>query len=107
LRFPPFFHSYSSLTQSASHATPTDYASDNIQTKAQGTVEETAHHLPTPRRISHAWQGASDNWNRAKWHFQEVRRHLPKNRQHASSQAQKTAICGGNADSNTIITATQ
>jgi murein DD-endopeptidase MepM/ murein hydrolase activator NlpD len=73
-------------TQSARHASPAEYANDSVQHTAQDITRETVHHLPNPR------QKAAENWNRAKGHFQEVKRQMPKERQRAAEQALKTAV---------------
>jgi len=72
-------------TQNPRHASPTEYASESIQDKAQGAARETVYHLSNPR------QKARDNLNRAKEHFREVKSQMPRERQRAAEQAQKTA----------------
>jgi len=72
-------------TREPRHATPTEYASDNITSTTQGAARETVHHVPNPVRK------ARDNLDRARGHFQEVKRQTPKERQRAAEQAQKTA----------------
>ena len=72
-------------TQESRHASPAEYASDNVQGTAQGAAREIAH-LPNPVRK------AGDNLDRAKGHFEDVRRQMPKARQQAAEQAQKTAV---------------
>ena len=69
-------------TQNSRHDSPTEYASDSVQ----NTARETVYHLPNPARKAH------ENINRAKGHFQEVRRQAPKERQRAAEQAQQTAV---------------
>ncbi len=64
---------------------PSEYAVDSIQDKAQGAVSDAVHRLPNPRTE------ARENISRAKGHFQEVKRQLPKERQRTAEQAQKTA----------------
>ncbi len=73
-------------TQSPSHATPAEYASDNIQGKVQDAARETVYHSPNPR------QKAQENWNRAKGHFEDVKRNMPGERKRAAEQAQKAAV---------------
>ena len=72
-------------TREPSHASPTDYATDNVQRTAQGAVREAAH-CPNPVRK------ASDNIERAKGHFDEVKRQMPKARQDAAEQARQSAV---------------
>ena len=72
-------------TQNAQHATPAEYASENIQDTAQSAARDTAHYFSNPR------QKARDNLNKAKGHFEEVKHNMPKERQRAAEQAQKTA----------------
>jgi hypothetical protein len=77
-------------TQSPSNDSPTDYASSNIESTAQGVAREGVHILKNP------WQKARENWNRAKGHFQEVKRNLPKERRRAANEDQKTARTANN-----------
>lgn len=64
---------------------PSGYAVQSIQDKAQGAVSDAVHRLPNPRTE------ARENIYRAKGHFQEVKRQLPKERQRTAEQTQKTA----------------
>ena len=77
---------YAEETREPHNASPTDYAVDTIQDKTQGAAQNTAHHLPNPR------VKARENMERAKGHFQEVKRQLPQERRAAADQAQKTAV---------------
>ena len=72
-------------TQNSQHASPTDYASGNIQDTAQNAAEEAVYHLPNPRKE------ASKSFENAKRHFREAKRQLPKERKQAAEQAQKAA----------------
>ena len=71
-------------TQSGRYDSPTEYATGHVQE----TVRETVYYAPTPLPLPKA----SQSWNRAKEHFQEVKRNQPKERQRAAEQAQKIAI---------------
>lgn len=64
---------------------PSEYAVQSIQDKAQGAASDAVHRLPNPRTE------ARENISRAKGHFQEVKRQTPKERQRTAEQAQKTA----------------
>ena len=59
-------------TQTSRHASPSEYATDNVSNTAQGAARETVHHLPNPVTK------ARDNLDRAGRHFQEVKRQMPK-----------------------------
>ena len=72
-------------THDPHHATPTDYATNSIQDKAQGVARGTVRHIPNPRKK------IRENLDRAKGHFQEAKRNLPSERKHAAKQAQKTS----------------
>jgi lipopolysaccharide export LptBFGC system permease protein LptF len=71
-------------TREPRSGSPTEYAVDSIQDKAQGAVSKAAH-LPNPQAK------ARENISRAKGHFQEVKRQTPKERQRTAEQAQKNA----------------
>lgn len=71
-------------TREPRSGSPTEYAVDSIQDKAQGAVSKAAH-LPNPQAK------ARENISRTKGHFQEVKRQAPKERQRTAEQAQKTA----------------
>ena len=73
-------------SQNPSHATPSEYASENLQSTAQGVIHETVYHLPNSR------EKAAKNWNSAKNHFQEVKNQFPKERRTAANLSQKAAV---------------
>jgi hypothetical protein len=77
-------------TQDPRHASPTDYASGNIQSTAQSAAREGVHILKNPR------QKARASLDRAKGHFQEVKRNLPKKRRRAADEAQNMARTANN-----------
>jgi cell wall-associated NlpC family hydrolase len=81
-------------TQDPRHASPTDYASGKIQSTAQGAAREGVHILKNPR------QKAQTSLDRAKGHFQEVKRNLPKERRRVADEAQKTARTANNTSDN-------
>jgi len=62
---------------------PSEYAVQSIQDKAQGAASKAAH-------LSNPQAKARENISRAKGHFQEVRSQRPKERQRTAEQAQKT-----------------
>ena len=68
-------------TQKSQYNSPTEYATGSVQDKAQ----ETVRHLSSYRIKTRG------NMERAKIHFQEVRRQFPQERQRVAEQAQKTA----------------
>jgi hypothetical protein len=72
-------------TRGPRSSSPSGYAIDNIQDKTQGAALGTALRLPNPR------QKDVENMERARSHFQEAKRQLPKERRLAAEQAQKTA----------------
>ena len=72
-------------TQKSRYDSPTEYAGDKVQSTAQGVAREIAH-SPNPVRK------ARDNLDRAKEHFGEVKRQMPKERQRVAEQAQKMAV---------------
>lgn len=72
-------------TQNPHHNSSADYASSNIQGTAQGAVRKTVQHFSNPRKKVH------ENLDRAKGHFQEVKRQMPKERQRTTEQAHQTA----------------
>ena len=72
-------------TQNPQDASPTDYAVERLQEKAQAVAQKTVNHLSNPR------QKARNNVERAKKHFQDVQSQLPFERRHAAEQAQKIA----------------
>ncbi|SBW00873.1 conserved hypothetical protein [uncultured Eubacteriales bacterium] len=63
---------------------PSEYAVQSIQDKAQSAVSKAAH-------LSNPQAKARENISRAKGYFQEVRSQHPKERQRTAEQAQKTA----------------
>lgn len=71
-------------TREPRSGSPTEYAVDSIEDKAQGAVSKTAH-------LSNPQAKARENISRAEGHFQEVRSQHPKERQRTAEQAQKTA----------------
>ena len=72
-------------TQKPHNASPAEYASENVQSAAQGAAREITRHLKNPR------EKARRDLGRAKGHFQEAKRQLLKERQRAAEQAKKTA----------------
>ena len=72
-------------TQNPRNASPSEYAVDSVQDKTQGAAGETVYHVPNPLK------NTRNSAERAKAHFQEVKRQLPKERQRAAEQTQKTA----------------
>ncbi|GHU80494.1 hypothetical protein FACS1894191_5890 [Clostridia bacterium] len=78
-------------TQSPRDISPTDYASERVQTTAQGAAREGVRLMKNPR------QKARENWSHAKGHFQEAKRNLPKERRRAADEAQKTARTANDA----------
>jgi len=65
---------------------PSEYAIQSIQDKAQGAVSDAVHHhFPNPLTK------ARENISRAKGHFQEVRNRHPNERRRTAEQTQKTA----------------
>ncbi|MDR1321147.1 MAG: CHAP domain-containing protein [Gracilibacteraceae bacterium] len=73
-------------THDPRHASPAEYAADNVQSTAQGAVWEIARNPLNPR------QKAREHWNNAKGQFREVKRQLPKERRAAAEQASRAAV---------------
>ena len=71
-------------TRDPRSGSPSEYAVDNIQNKAQSAVSKAAH-------LSNSQAKARENISRAKGHFQEVRSQQPKERQRTAEQAEKAA----------------
>ena len=72
-------------SQDTHSASPTGYAINTVTEKTEGAAGAAASRLPNPR------MKAMENIQRAKSHFEEVRRLLPQERRHAAEQAQKAA----------------
>ena len=73
-------------TQYSRHASPSEYATNNVQETARNVSRRAANHLPNPLKK------ARETIKHTKEHFQEVRRQLPKERLRVAEQAQNTAI---------------
>jgi hypothetical protein len=63
---------------------PTEYAVQSIEDKAQGAASGAAHLPNSPAKVR-------ENLSRVQDHFQEVKSQFPKERSRAAEQAQKTA----------------
>ena len=72
-------------TRESHSASPHDYAIESVQNKTQGAAQSTIQRLPNPRKK------AVQNMERAKGHFQEVKRQQPAERKRAAQEAQKNA----------------
>ena len=72
-------------TREQQSASPSDYAIDSIQDKAQGAAQNAIQHFPDPR------EKISKNIERTKSNLHEVKRQRPAERRRASEQAQKNA----------------
>ncbi|MDR2712054.1 MAG: CHAP domain-containing protein [Clostridiales bacterium] len=72
-------------TQGPHETSPTDYAINSIQGKAQEVARGAMYHFPG------SLKNISENIQRSNIHFQEVKRLLPQERKRIAEQAQKTA----------------
>jgi len=76
-------------TQKSGYNSPVDYATEKIsggvELAAGASVQKTAHHFKNPQK------NVAESVNKAKEHFQGVKRQLPKERKRLAEQTKKTA----------------